>query len=88
MAIIKAPNKDYNGISAGVTFINGIGETYSPHLVDWFREHGYKVETTETPLESKPAVKPEVWAQEDPKETWVPEEKPKPKRQTKRRGGK
>lgn len=87
MAIIKAPNKEYNGISAGVTFINGIGETYSPHLMDWFREHGYKVETAAS-TKSTPAGKSAEWIQDDPKETWVPEEKPKPKRQARKRSGK
>lgn len=41
---INAPNKQYNGISAGVTFTNGSAETDHPHLIEWFREHGYGVE--------------------------------------------
>jgi hypothetical protein len=44
MAKIVCPNKQYNGISASVSFINGIGETYKTHLIDWFREHGYRIE--------------------------------------------
>lgn len=44
MAKIYAPVKEYNGISAGVSFRDGVGETFSPHLLKWFREHGYKVE--------------------------------------------
>lgn len=41
---IAAPNKNYTGISASVPFVNGIGETDNPHLIKWFREHGYTVE--------------------------------------------
>lgn len=41
---IEAPNKQYSGVSAGVTFVNGVGETDQPHLIEWFLEHGYSVE--------------------------------------------
>lgn len=44
MALIKAPNKSYAGISAGVAFSNGEGHTDNPDLVEWFRCHGYAVE--------------------------------------------
>lgn len=44
MAKIYAPNKDYNGVSASVAFARGVGETNSPHLINWFKEHGYTVE--------------------------------------------
>lgn len=44
MAKIIAPNKGYNGIAASVSFRDGIGETDRPHLIQWFKEHGYKVE--------------------------------------------
>ena len=40
MAKIYAPVKDYNGISAGVSFRDGVGEISSPHLLKWFREIG------------------------------------------------
>ena len=43
MAKIYAPNKEYTGLSAGVLFENGEGQTESRHLLDWFREHGYEV---------------------------------------------
>lgn len=43
MAKIYARNKQYSGISASVPFINGVGSTEDQHLIDWFREHGYKV---------------------------------------------
>ena len=41
---IYAPNEDYSGSSAGVTFVNGVGETDNSHLIEWFKEHGYKVD--------------------------------------------
>ncbi len=44
MAKIYAPNEEYTGISAGVLFTDGKGETTEPHLIEWFRNHGYKVE--------------------------------------------
>ena len=48
MAKIKAPNKQYSGISAGIGFVNGVGESNDPHLLLWFKEHGYEVEKVET----------------------------------------
>lgn len=47
MATIKAPNKAYTGVSAGVPFVNGVGEADEPRILDWFREHGYTVEEPE-----------------------------------------
>lgn len=43
---IKSPNRDYTGVSASVPFCNGVGETEDPHLIQWFKEHGYEVEET------------------------------------------
>lgn len=43
MAQIIAPNKDYTGESASVTFIKGVGETSDAYLIEWFKEHGYTV---------------------------------------------
>lgn len=40
---IYSPNKDYTGVSASVPFCSGVGETEDPHLIQWFRDHGYKV---------------------------------------------
>lgn len=44
MAKIIAPNKQYTGISASVTFAQGVGQTENPKLIQWFKEHGYTVE--------------------------------------------
>lgn len=46
MAKIFAPNEKYNGVSATVRFINGVGETENEHLIGWFESKGYKVEKT------------------------------------------
>lgn len=41
---VYSPNKEYTGISASVPFCAGVGETDDPRLIQWFKEHGYKVE--------------------------------------------
>lgn len=41
---IYAPNGKYNGMSAGVRFVGGVGETDNGYLIDWFKNHGYKTE--------------------------------------------
>lgn len=56
MAKIFAPNKQYNDISAGVQFVQGIGETTNPHLIEWFKNHGYEVEQDELELNNEPEV--------------------------------
>ena len=65
MAQIIAPNKDYNGESASVTFVKGVGETSDAYLVEWFKEHGYTViedKAAEVPPEVPP-VAPETEAE-------------------------
>ena len=44
MTKILCPNKQYTGVSASVPFMNGVGETDNPHVIDWFKKHGYTVE--------------------------------------------
>ena len=41
---IYAPNKQANGVYASVMFVDGVGETDSPRLIEWFKSHGYTVE--------------------------------------------
>lgn len=60
MARIIAPNKDYTGESASVTFVKGIGETSDAYLIEWFKEHGYTV------IEDEAAEVPPVTPEEDP----------------------
>lgn len=90
MAQIIAPNKDYTGESASVTFVKGVGETSDAYLIEWFKEHGYTViddeaaevqpvapETPETKAEAEDAaeqVESEPEAEEQSEET---QEKPK-----------
>lgn len=49
MYTIKAPNADYNGVSAGVTFVDGVGETDNPSALAYFRRHGYEVTKKPSP---------------------------------------
>ena len=44
MAKVFAPNKEYAGVSAGVSFYGGEAHTDDPYLISWFRGHGYKIE--------------------------------------------
>lgn len=39
---IEAPNNEYNGVTAGVTFVGGVGET-DVEPSDYFQRHGYTV---------------------------------------------
>lgn len=41
---IYAPVKDANGVYASVRFVNGVGETENPSLINWFATHGYTLE--------------------------------------------
>ena len=47
MAKVYAPNKQYVGVSAGVSFVNGVGECTNPYLLDWFKSKGYRIEEPE-----------------------------------------
>lgn len=60
MAQIIAPNKDYTGESASVTFVKGVGETSDAYLIEWFKEHGYTV------IEDEAAEVPPVAPEEAP----------------------
>ena len=69
MAQIIAPNKDYTGESASVTFIKGVGETSDAYLIEWFRTHGYTVtedEATEVQPEVQPVASETAETEEDP----------------------
>lgn len=67
MAQIIAPNKDYNGESASVTFVKGVGETSDAYLIEWFKEHGYIViedEAAEVPPEAPETPETEAEAED------------------------
>lgn len=53
MAKVYAPNKQYTGVSAGVAFVNGVGETSDPYLLKWLEDHGYEVEKEKKPTKAK-----------------------------------
>ena len=44
---IYAPVKTANGVYASVRFVDGVGETDNPRLIEWFQTHGYKCEKCE-----------------------------------------
>lgn len=52
MARVIAPNKEYAGVSAGVSFHGGEGNTDDPYILAWFRDHGYEVEEKNRALEA------------------------------------
>lgn len=80
MAQIIAPNKDYTGESASVTFVKGVGETSDAYLIEWFKEHGYTVIDDEA-AEVQPVAPetPETEAEAEAEEQ-VEEVPEKPKR--------
>lgn len=44
---IYAPNTQANGVYASVIFVDGVGETDNPRLIEWFKSHGYRLENCE-----------------------------------------
>jgi len=48
---IYAPVESTNGVYASVRFVNGVGETDKPHLIEWFKNHGYTVEKCDISME-------------------------------------
>lgn len=66
---VYAPNKQYTGMSASVSFCNGVGETSDPHLLNWFKTHGYEVK--DLPESEDPAEDPGEPKEENPE---TPEE--------------
>ena len=46
---IYAPVDNVNGIYASVLFVNSVGETDNPALIEWFKSHGYRLEKCDTP---------------------------------------
>lgn len=79
MAQIIAPNKDYTGESASVTFVKGVGETSDAYLIEWFKEHGYTVIDDEA-AEVQPVTPEEDPATDVEDEEQAEETPEKPKR--------
>lgn len=44
---IYTPVKNATGVWCNVSFVNGVGETDNPHLIKWFKSHGYEIEKNE-----------------------------------------
>jgi hypothetical protein len=44
MAQITSPNAAYDGVTNGVQFTNGQGETNDQQKIQWFLDHGYAVD--------------------------------------------
>lgn len=53
MSKIYAPNEKYTGVTAGVSFINGVGETEDSWLINWFESKGYEVVEERTEVTSE-----------------------------------
>ena len=62
MTNIHAPNERYTGLIAGVSFIDGVGETEDKYLINWFIEKGYRVEKSDNLEKGIPQVEVEVRA--------------------------
>ena len=60
MAKIYAPNPKFDGVTAGVSFSQGVGECENVKLLAWFRKKGYRVEEPLPPTEEPlpPAATP------------------------------
>ncbi|WP_336822946.1 hypothetical protein [Sporosarcina sp. USHLN248] len=68
MAKILAPNKQYTGLSVGVSFVNGVGETDDPYLIRWFENKGYIVDShdvTKEETETKKKTDTKVKSKKD-----------------------
>lgn len=74
MAKVIAPNKEYAGVSAGVSFHGGEAHTDDPYILGWFRTHGYEVEEEGSgePDEPEAGQMPDLPAPEPEEETEKP----------------
>lgn len=54
MVAVATPVEGFNGVVAGVTFVDGHGETDDENKLAYFRRRGYAV-TTKKPSGRKPA---------------------------------
>ena len=77
MAVIKSPNQEYTGTSAGVYFVNGVGNTDNENLIEWFRDRGYEVEIPEVEEETE-----DVLAEEETEDVLAEEEIEEPNKKS------
>ena len=66
MAKITAPVKEFTGKRGNVAFVDGVAETDDPHMIAYFKRHGYKVEATKKSAPAGPA-----FPEGDPVESWT-----------------
>lgn len=78
---VYAPNEQYTGMSASVSFCNGVGETNDPHLLKWFQSHGYEVDGL---LEPEKTVEDQMEPQEGNPEAPEENAEKEPDKETKR----
>jgi hypothetical protein len=79
--IVKSPVEGYSGISAGVQFKDGVGQTANTAAADWLKSHGYEVAEKQADKPDKaPPQPPEAPAPEalTPPEASTPPEAPAP----------
>lgn len=48
---IYTPVKNATGVWCNVYFQNGVGETNDPHLIEWFKSHGYEIEKSDVKVQ-------------------------------------
>lgn len=58
MARITTPVAGFTGVSVGVNFTDGVGETDDEWAIDYFRRHGYGIDVPEEPSGPDGAQKP------------------------------
>ncbi|HEX9993928.1 MAG TPA: hypothetical protein VGB14_13445, partial [Acidimicrobiales bacterium] len=51
---VRSPNPSYTGVSAGVSFADGVGYTDRTDQLGWFERHGYTVEKGGTMPDAAP----------------------------------
>lgn len=65
MPKVYARNKQFNGVRAGVTFVDGKAETDDSKALHWFKSHGYSVETVSS-VPTPAVVEPDTDQTEKP----------------------
>ncbi len=61
MFTVRAPNRAHNGISAGVSFTAGAGETDNPAALAYFRRAGYEVVLQSPPAAATIEIVPDAY---------------------------
>jgi hypothetical protein len=72
---VFSPNRQYTGITAGVSFVDGNGIIPADtenihHLVGWFQDHGYTIGDAPAEADAEPDAEP------DPSDVELPADDP------------